>query len=128
MIVCIVWQTVPCPAQKPPKMTAGIDAALALHGTAGLQFGYGFAEHWSAEAGITADFRQLRLSALNEKEIHDAEFGATVNTAAGSHCCTGSLSIRYWPYCIFRKAFVGMGAVFDETGGTDAMRSASYAF
>lgn len=128
MIICIIWQMVPCTGQKPPKMTAGIDAARALHGTAGLHLGYGFAEHWSAEAGISTDFRQLRTSAMNEKAIHDAEFDDQEYSVSGSAYCTGSLSIRYWPYSIFNKTFIGIGAVFDEKGRMDAMLAAGYTF
>lgn len=128
MLLCIVWTAMPCASQKPPAALAGIDLALAMRGIAGLQFGYGFAGHWSAEAGITVDLRQPETSAMNEKETHEAEFGAVRHKRGSSEYCTGSLSVRYWPEETFRKAFIGIGAIFDMTGKADMILAAGYTF
>lgn len=128
MIICILSQAAQAAGQKPHKILAGADIAQMLHGTATLQFGYGFACNWSAEAGISINFMQMRPSSQSEEDIHDSVFGDIRDSRGSQDYCKGTLAIRYWPSGTFRKAFIGIGAVFEEKGTADMMLSAGYTF
>lgn len=128
IIICILWQTAPAAGQKPNRILAGADIARMVRGAAGLHFGYGFAGNWSAEAGLSVNFMYMRPGAQSEEDIHDSEFGDSRGREKSRDCCTGTLAIRYWPSGTFRKAFIGMGAIFEEKGAADMMLSAGYAF
>ncbi|MDE5733280.1 MAG: hypothetical protein K2H95_09675 [Bacteroidales bacterium] len=129
MILCIIWLAVPCTGQKAKRLLAGIDAAKAVRGIAGIHFGYGFAGHWSAEAGISVDFMQMKSAVPDEKGIHDSEF-TEEDTAINREpdYCKESLSIRYWPYGVFQKTSIGIGLDFGAKGNADMILSAGYTF
>lgn len=114
-----------CQPLKGNARTGVSITAAAFRHTLGIEVGYAFSKHWSAE-GCVWESLPYKEGLSQEESIHNALLGNTAGSAIGQSADGFSMELRYWPAEAFSGPYISTGCTYEEPGRTDGSLGAGY--
>ena len=126
MVLVFIILTYPilCQAQT----AVGLEISSLLFKEVQMGIGHRIAEHWSISANAGMNLKTLKRHMNSEETAHNESFPPASMPQERSFSHRESISLCYWPQCVFNGAFLSVGGEYKEGAGLDANAGVGYMF
>ena len=126
--MALVFILLACPILSQAQAAVGMEISSFLFKEVQISLGHRIAEHWSISANAGMNLKVLKRQMNSEETAHNESFPPVYMPQERTFSHRESISLCYWPQCVFNAVFLSFGGEYKAGTGLDANAGIGYMF